>query len=237
MPCASHLPHYGPNWGMKSTISEWSLLFSSCYTHTWKSTSDFQGKMCVLKVREEVRQTDSSCTGTSLWGPKVSFFLLSPQRLCVDGRDFHPHSYSSFIADQFYTHHQAADGCLSVRRNMQLHEILKEKSGMVILSLELLFGSSCVSVCVEAFWGSARQLDWLAVRCQSCLQEINLEQPFCPLDKVHLPQKALISFTHSLQWRKWGDAAEGLGSENFESKYCSSLHRCKIICSIWLKAV
>lgn len=63
-------------------------------------------------------------------GPKVSCLSFplprlsaslgsSPQRLCVDRRDFHPHTHASFIADQFNTHQQAIDGCLSVRRNIQ----------------------------------------------------------------------------------------------------------------------
>lgn len=91
-----------------------------------------------------VRQVDSACTESErrsqagrqqlYWdfplGPKVFCFSFplprlfaslgsSPQRLCVDRRDFHPHTHASFIADQFNTHQQAIDGCLSVRRNIQ----------------------------------------------------------------------------------------------------------------------
>lgn len=82
----------------------------------------------------------------------------------------------------------------------------------------LLYACVGARVCVHAFWATTGRLDWLTVRCQNCRQQINLEQPFCPLDKVHLPPKALISFTHSV-WReeKWGerDTAGRFRSESF----------------------
>lgn len=74
---------------------------------------------------EGVRQAGSSCIGTSLWGQRfpasLSLFPVSLRLLDLhpQRRDFHPHTHASFIADQFNTHQQAIDGCLSVRRNIQ----------------------------------------------------------------------------------------------------------------------
>lgn len=88
---------------------------------------------------------------------------------------------------------------------------------MVIQSLEFLFCSSYASVCLRACFLDISTTAWLASCPMSeSPQQINLEQPFYPVDKVHLPPKALISFTHSLQWRKWGkDTAEWLHFESF----------------------
>ncbi|MEQ2228922.1 hypothetical protein ILYODFUR_013627 [Ilyodon furcidens] len=72
-------------------------------------------------------------------GRQVDSACRTPGRKS-DRRDRHPRARSPPSADQFYTHQQDADGCLSVRRNTLQCEISEEKSDiseMLLLEIQI----------------------------------------------------------------------------------------------------
>lgn len=128
--------HHGPSWGFKDEI-DYIRIVTAIPSITYTLSLQCKGNRLFLsydvgwQCMHRVREKES---GRLYWdfplGPKVSCLSFplprlfaslgsSPQRLCVDRRDFHPHTHASFIADQFNTHQQAIDGCLSVRRSIQ----------------------------------------------------------------------------------------------------------------------